>query len=733
MLTVKDFNRITFLHHRGIVPPSPAKEGEMAVEKRFVCTANMKLLEYGYVMAYDLFEACCKATHTAFLEVWSELYGFITEDSKAISKTSPIWPDFPNDAMEASLVELYIVNYLNYLSGGTWTPDSDPSRFCKGLDRDHLPAAKQIPACTEDEIYRYLVQSVTGKAPLSPDEQNTVKMLLSDSGEEFLDKVMSLMKDKDIPCKENLALYVSYIIHRPDRKSQKCFLNFKSATDVLRLAAAMSGQDVSLAKAPRFRSFTRAERRELLGLLEHVEKDEGFALRPEQFKRLGEKLHPGEYAKYFPENKAIFDKVRNGIKIETYNSKLQELMKPPVNAELLTAHLMLRPGMFARYLDFALRSCKDAAAMEDVLFRFISVCKSVEPRVLVQLINHFRNSNNPVQLATGKANGAASKVLDREVEPIPEDICNRVARDIFNQLWQVLRAEDTEPKCVYLDPACHCNDIVFPDNPRQISSSLRSAACGSRTRLPEGNVLRAFLYWKASFETEAWDGVDLDLSVAFYGDEKVNFVFYGNPKVESLGAIHSGDRRSSGKNGAVEYVDFDIKKCLQNGIRYAAMVVNSYTGEKFSEMDTAFCGVMVRDGMTGEQFEPATVKDRFALTTESGQLVMAVVDLQKRELIMVDRTVAGSLAYSNVITDYQPTKDVCQYAMQLKSLSIKEMVGMRYAKFLKDSEWEKADVIISDAPEKFKTLASGKPVPRIVSPYDVPSIYDVVFGTTKTS
>ena len=33
MLTVKDFNRITFLHHRGIVPPSPAKEGETAVEK----------------------------------------------------------------------------------------------------------------------------------------------------------------------------------------------------------------------------------------------------------------------------------------------------------------------------------------------------------------------------------------------------------------------------------------------------------------------------------------------------------------------------------------------------------------------------------------------------------------------------------------------------------------------------------------------------------------------------
>lgn len=733
MLTIKDFNRITFLHHRGIVPPAPAKEGEKTVEPRYVCSANMKLIEYGYTMSYDLFMAFCNATHAAFLEAWSALYDLVMEDAKAISKTSPIWPNFPDDAMEADLVDLYVVNLLNYLTLGQWQPDFDPSKFCKALDREHLPAAKQIPACDADEIYRYVTQSITGNSPLSPDERNTVIDLLTHGGEDFLNHLMGMMKDKHITCKENLALYASFIINRPDWRSQQCFLDFNSSTDVLRLAAAMSGQDVSLVKPPRFRSFKRSERRELLYLLEHVEKNEGFALRPEEFKRLGEKLHPSEYAKYFPENKAIFDKVRNGIKIETYNSKLQELMKPPVNAELLTAHLMLRPGMFARYLDFALRSCKDTTAMEDVLFRFISVCKSVEPRVLVQLINHFRNRNNPVQLSTGKANGAASKVLDREVEPIPEDICNRVARDIFNQLWQVLRAEDTESKNVYIDPACHCNDIVFPDNPRQISSSLRSAACGSRTRLPEGNVLRAFLYWKASFETEAWDGVDLDLSVAFYGDEKVNFVFYGNPKVESLGAIHSGDRRSSGKNGAVEYVDFDIKKCLQNGIRYAAMVVNSYTGEKFSEMDTAFCGVMVRDGMTGEQFEPSTVKDRFALTTESGQLVMAVVDLQKRELIMVDRTVAGSLAYNNVITDYQPTKDVCQYAMQLKSLSIKEMVGMRYAKFLKDSEWEKANVIISDAPEKFKTPASGKPVPRIVSPYDVPSIYDVVFGTTKTS
>lgn len=728
MLTVYDFNRVTFAHHRGIVPPMPAQEGKKAVEKRYVCSANMKLMEYGYIMARDLFDACCKAEYNDFLKTWSALYDCVTEDGKAISQTSLIWPNFPDDAMKADLVDLYVVNFLNYLTCGEWQPDFDPTKFCPALDRSHLPAVKQIPACDEEEIYRYSVQSITGHSPLSPDEASCVfDTLMHDI--DFTSELMDRMKPKHIPCKENLALYVSRIISRPEWREQACFRDFKSSTDVLRLAAAMSDQDVSLSKAPKFRNFKRGERRQLLELLEHTDKNEGFALHPEEFKRLGERLHPGDYSYVFKEDYEIFTKIRNGVKIETYNSKLQELMKKPVNAELLSAHLMMRPGMFARNLDFALRNCSNEQQMENVLFRFISVCKSIEPRVLVQLINHFRNRNNPVHLATGKANGAASKALERDIEPLSEDICKRVARDIFNQLWQVLRAEDTEPKSVYIDPDCHCNKLIFPDNPRQVTSAVRAAACGSRTNLPDGNVLRAFLYWKGNDGPDLWNGIDLDLSVVFYGEEKAKFVYYANPKDETLGAIHSGDRRCSGKNGAVEYVDFDIKKCFQNGFRYAALTVKSYSGEKFSEMENAFCGVMVRDGKTGEQFEPATVKDRFALTTDSDQLVMVVIDLMTREVITVDKSVAQfRLACRNVVTDYAPTVSACTYAMQLKSLSIKEMLGMRYAQFLKSDDWKHASVIVSDEPDKFKVTDKDTPAPRIVSPYDIPGIYDLIFG-----
>lgn len=728
MLTVYDFNRVTFAHHRGIVPPMPAQEGKKAVEKRYVCSANMKLMEYGYIMARDLFDACCKAEYNDFLKTWSALYDCVTEDGKAISQISPIWPNFPDDAMKADLVDLYVVNFLNYLTCGEWQPDFDPTKFCPALDRSHLPAVKQIPACDEEEIYRYSVQSITGHSPLSPDEASCVfDTLMHDI--DFTSELMDRMKPKHIPCKENLALYVSRIVSRPEWREQACFQDFKSSTDVLRLAAAMSDQDVSLSKTPKFRNFKRGERRQLLELLEHTDKNEGFALHPEEFKRLGERLHPGDYSYIFKEDYEIFTKIRNGVKIETYNSKLQELMKKPVNVDLLSAHLTMRPGMFARNLDFALRNCSDEQQMENVLFRFISVCKSIEPRVLVQLINHFRNRNNPVHLATGKANGAVSKALERDIEPLSEDICKRVARDIFNQLWQVLRAEDTEPKSVYIDPDCHCNKLIFPDNPRQVTSAMRAAACGSRTNLPDGNVLRAFLYWKGNDGPDLWNGIDLDLSVVFYGEEKAKFIYYANPKDETLGAVHSGDRRCSGKNGAVEYVDFDIKKCFQNGFRYAALTVKSYSGEKFSEMENAFCGVMVRDGKTGEQFEPATVKDRFALTTDSDQLVMVVIDLMTREVVTVDKSVAQfRLACRNVGTDYAPTVAACTYAMQLKSLSIKEMLGMRYAQFLKSDDWKHTSVIVSDEPEKFKVTDKDTPAPRIVSPYDIPGIYDLIFG-----
>lgn len=730
MLSLKEKNKITFKAHRGVVPPTPAKEGEELVEKRIVCSGNMKLTSYGYTMTRELFEACLATTHEQFMDFFSMLFDIVSDSGKAISMTKPIWPNFPNDAMSASVVELYLANFIDYITHGQWNIAFDPKLVCPELDKSTIPALKQIPACNEDEFYSYVIQCITSKTPLSQDNFKTIfNVVLCDEDE--VENIMTLMKDKHIYIKENLAAYVVAVYPYESVAKTTCIENGVTSTDVLRIAAAMSNSDVSLATAPKFRSFTRAERRFLLYVMENSNKtafNDGFAQYPEYFKRFGEKVHPREYAKVFPKTAEMFAKVRNGEHITTFNSILQELMKQPVDITLLVNHLMTRPGMYARYLDFALRSCKTDKDTELVMHSFVSVCNKVSPRVLVQLINHFRNRNNPIQLATGKANGAATKAMNREVAEIPADICKRISTDISNELWQILRKDDEKNLSVYIDPSCHCNMLVFPDNTRQISSALRTTACGSRTPLPTGDVIRAFLYWKEKDCDDEWDGIDLDLSVLFFNEKKNEYCSYFNTKVPAIDAIHSGDKRSSGKNGAVEYIDFNVPKCLKAGFRYVAVVVNSYSGENFSEMEKAFCGVMVRDGKTGEQFEPSTVKDQFSLTTDTKQLCAVVIDLAAKEVVTVDKSINSKLIGCNVASEQDLVKNVCYFAMQQKSLSIKEMLGKRFASFLNDNEWKKADVIVSDEPNKFILDDEDATQIRVVNPYDVNGITALIFG-----
>ena len=67
----------------------------------------------------------------------------------------------------------------------------------------------------------------------------------------------------------------------------------------------------------------------------------------------------------------------------------------------------------------------------------------------------------------------------------------------------------------------------------------------------------------------------------------------------------------------------DIEKLKARGIAYAIPQVNSYTGQKFSEQPHTCFGVMKRtDDDMGENFEPATVVNRFVLDTNATQASM---------------------------------------------------------------------------------------------------------------
>ena len=170
--------------------------------------------------------------------------------------------------------------------------------------------------------------------------------------------------------KENLAVFT---VTLPDLDFSA---SYRTVTDVLRLAVAMAGGDVSLAEPCRFPSFSRAQRRRLLRLLDAVgrvqdgrDSAEEMARRSERWKRLARHLRPGDYTRRFPHAAALLHQVASGDAEAGFTSHLEEaLTRRDVDDALRL--LAARPGVFARRLNHLLRLCADDAARERVVAEF---------------------------------------------------------------------------------------------------------------------------------------------------------------------------------------------------------------------------------------------------------------------------------------------------------------------------------------------------------------------------
>src|SRR5262245_38141009 len=156
--------------------------------------------------------------------------------------------------------------------------------------------------------------------------------------------------------------------------------------DVLRLAVAMSGGDLSLAESAKFRNFTRRERKALLELLENCHNITEDMLRWKgRWVRLGEKLHPGEYKDRFSKAASSFDILRNNAPFPTFNSQVESAIRSRNVREAIDL-LRDRPGEFTRRLDHLLR----LRPSMDIVSEFGEVASGVSTAVLLQTITHFK-------------------------------------------------------------------------------------------------------------------------------------------------------------------------------------------------------------------------------------------------------------------------------------------------------------------------------------------------------
>lgn len=529
----------------------------------------------------------------------------------------PFYPNFPAQVMEMEEAELYFRAVIYY-----WT-----------LDRQQLPAESRPPLQDRPSLRiirlgdtadfnQAMAELMRSRVAYSPQDREDISWLASQYG----DKVLPLLP-ACVTSRENLAYLGSELVKHTSIGIAYLDSRMKTATDVLRLAVALSEGDASLAKPVRFGKIGRRLRLKFLTWLESFPNRVEDMLRwKPRWIRLGERLHPGEHASRFPETAKAFDVLRNNLPSFTLNSALEAgLLHRDVSG--LLQLLRTRPGEFARRLDHLVRI---SSSPDEVVTAFRQHAHEVSTSVLLQCLVHFRHRHSPAPLRTFFPKGTLANVFatTEPLPPIPVGITEKLVAICDEALLQHYAKLPPLGRC-YLDP--ELKDYQVPFALRSASKSLRTLVRGSRLSLPDGEVLRFFIWWK-----NGRSRVDIDLSATMY-DEKFQYVdLLSYYSLKNFGGHHSGDIVDA-PHGAAEFIDVTPELCRQKGVRYIVMSLHSFTEQPYCELPECFAGWMARSAPnSGEIFEPSTVVDKVDVAANTRICLPAIFDIVDGKVIWAD-------------------------------------------------------------------------------------------------
>jgi hypothetical protein len=678
-------------------------QGASETPLSMVATLNKNLEPIGFTLSRPLAERLLTQSPEATANFYQEILPILKKMVGAHRQFKPMYPNFPAQVMEAHDLELYWNAMMHYWSAFvadvTGVPGVITLPHYEKEERQELQQEvklKVIDLGTQEDFQNIFTQLVGSNSSLSESDKEIVQWFV-----EKYEADVERMMPPAVQQKETLALLVGSLM----KCGEPTFLlpSIKTATDVLRVAAAMSPEgDVSLAKPTKFRRFCRKERRFFLHALENCGEITEDMLRYKGYwKRLGREIRPGDWHARYPKAFAAFDVLRNDKPFTTYNWMIEACLKQKkVGSEILDL-LQQRPGVFARRLDHVMRVAGFGPAV-DVTDAFMTVADKVSTPVLLQVFNHFRNRSTNFNGRVFFPKGSVAKVQVDPVPlpPLPPELTDAFARDIRKTLVKRFSALPSLGN-VYLDEAM--KQQIVPFAMRSASKSLRTIARGSRIALPDNNVARFFLWWK-----DGDDRTDIDLSAVGYDTNWNRLMDISYYNLRDMGCAHSGDITSA-PNGACEFIDLDIQSVLSKGVRFVAMSIYSYTQQNFCDLPECFAGWMGRTAVarmneprhergyaqSGEIFDARTVQDKVDLAAASTVGVPVVFDLEQRQVIWTDLALTSRNAVNNGRSSGDRLAQMCQAITELNKPTLYDLFSMHAEARGEMTSREQANTIFS--------------------------------------
>lgn len=463
---------------------------------------------------------------------------------------------------------------------------------------------------------------------------------------------------EQIPVRENRAVLngVRLVLGRP-------LVAVDTTTDVLRLACQVSGGDASLVTPTRLRAFRRRERRILLAALNEVVEASpdklGDVVRyAERWKRLGERLHPHEYAEW-PHAREVFAVARGERRVRNLAGRAEAAIRAGAVGPAASV-LSAAPGLLLRSADRLLRLAS-AAERTVVLEAVTGALGSASGRVLCSLREHVGNRLTPASARMYANRSRRAWVGRDERPPLPAGL----VAELSALLDAEISARLPEPgRPLVVDP--DVLDVALPLSGKAAEGGFAVLPRGSRASV-SGELLRFFAYWRQTSRRTDYDLSVLLLDDDFHATGQVSWTNYHHD-----GVAHSGDLTDA-ENGATEFID--VPWTVRG--HYVIPQVYIYAGESFDEVAESMFGYQTRTrDQRGAPFDARTVRARSHMRGQGRVALPMVFAKGERgwQAVWLHLYLRGRPSFNRVEENTFTTADRVRALMERRYLTVSYLV-----------------------------------------------------------
>ena len=620
-----------------------------------LATLIKKFEGYGYIFSKELAIAISKEERNVIIDKLKSVIKVI-EDFKSDKNYTVFYKNFPDEVINMSEVDLYINQILHYWIG--YLPSNSENVIKEDVEPSKLVKARELNLIDDEMIEKLFIDLLSSNVTLSEQYLDDVCILTNNKSIKELEKYMEY-----IQMKETLTVVSSYIL----KKEGVLIGNFKTTTDILRLIAKISGDELNN-KHIHFAYFSRAELSQLMTKLENLQNPMPDIKRYSKpwhtfFKLYAKKIN---FKKYPKVRKAV-DMLFGDISYMTERGKINEQIKrlPTMSEEDLdnfVKEFTIFYGDYVREI-LSLLNKADENQYEKLLIGLENCVTKVNTRILFQLYDRIINLKAKDKTVPRLVNSKGKWRRLKESISLSDELLNRVLQIVEDGIKTQLKEKENLGK-VFIDE--DYKNIMLTTSEKDSNVSLRPMTRGSRIKFnPKAEVLRFFVAWKNLDEktlkelntayskldektlkelTPMYSRVDVDLSALTFNEnlEFNDVVAYYNQK--KSGFAFSGDITNA-PEGALEYIDvFDLERLKKKGNRYILMQIRSYNGYTFEEINSVYAGVMELTSIEAKEKKnmySTAITEGFQIVSSERTTNTILVDLKKFEYIWLDMNMDG--------------------------------------------------------------------------------------------